>query len=297
MSSVSPEEGASDNFEHLEPYSVEFNDKEMIVNGPDLKVCQKIAQDVKDGKKVVLKLGTKQVLVESKNAPQFSRPSVISASPNLIGDPESKSSLPSNSSKAKTSKSGTNGDYAPKIRSEPGNSWLQFCRIKKNKAMIESGDKEAHYNRSEAQREWREMSNEEKSFYVELAQCEKLSLGDNYRAGRVRKKKDKLATSDIGLKKTFKKKTLKPRVVPADSKSKKDPSVDAAKFVENLVKLDEEIDKQEELNCALTEELSNAKVTLAVHQCKLNQLNVEVEKAAEKYNMIVKQHACCKSSE
>ena len=293
MSVVSPEEGASGRFEHIGPYSVVFKDKEIIVNGPDLKVCQKIAQDVKDGKKVVLTLGTKQVLVESENATPISLPSVISA----IGAPESQSSLPSNSSKAKRSKSGSKGDYAPKIKTEPGNSWLQFCRIKKNKAMIESGDKEAQYNRKEAQREWREMSKDEKRFYVELAQCEKLSLGDNYRAGRVRKKKDKLATSDIGLKKTFKKKTLKPRVVPADSKSKKDPSVDAAKFVENLVKLDEEIDKQEELNCALTEELSNAKVTLAVHQCKLNQLNVEVEKAAEKYNMIVKQHACCKSSE
>ena len=78
-----------------------------------------------------------------------------------------KSSPPANSrsKKSKLPKAKTDGNYEPKIKTEPGNSWFQFCRFKKNQAMLESGNKDASYNLKEVQIEWGGMSNDDKAFF------------------------------------------------------------------------------------------------------------------------------------
>ena len=195
----------------------------------------------------------------------------------------------------KTQKAETGGNYVTKIKTEPGNSWFQFCRFKKNQVMMESGDK-VSYNQKEVQREWKGMSTEEKVFFVELAQAEKKSLGGNYRAGRMRKKNKKSDASEGQIQKSRSrvKKIKAPKpIVPSSTECKEDPSMAAVKFLDKLEKLDEEIEIQEKENEAFAEELKNVKVDFAVNQCKLNQKSLEAEKSSEKYNVLLKQHACC----
>ena len=52
------------------------------------------------------------------------------------------------------------------------NSWIQFCRLKKTKTVLEEGDEEASFNFKVALEDWRKMTKEEKSFYGELAKAE-----------------------------------------------------------------------------------------------------------------------------
>ena len=159
--------------------------------------------------------------------------------------------------------------------------------------MMESGDK-ASYNQKEVQLEWKGMSAEEKAFFVGLAQAERKALGGNYRAGRMRKKKQKSAASgsEDKIRKSRVKKIKAPKKVVIEYKE--DPSMAAVNFLNQLEKLDEEIEIQEKENEALVDELKNVKVDFAVNQCKLDQKSLEAEKSLDKFNVLLKQHACCK---
>ena len=284
--------------QQLGSYSVESSDNKLIVNGPDLKMCQEIAQALRDGKKVTMKENNK-FLFESNATIDSNKPSCLPKSlrsivPQVSEDAEERS-LPANSKSGK-SKPPKGKTAAQKIKTEPGNSWFQFCRFKKNQVMMESGDK-ASYNQKEVQLEWKGMSTEEKAFFVELAQAEKKALGGNYRAGRMRKKKQKGAASvsEDQIKKSRVKKIKAPKkVVISSIECKEDPSMEAVKFLSQLEKLDEEIEIQEKKNDALVDELKNVKVGFAVNQCKLDQKSLEAEKSLDKFNVLLKQHACCK---
>ena len=67
----------------------------------------------------------------------------------------------------------TSKDKNTNIPKEPGNPWIQFCRFKKNKAILERGEKEASYNFKEVQKEWAEMVEEDRSFFVDLSKMER----------------------------------------------------------------------------------------------------------------------------
>ena len=51
----------------LGAYSVEYTEKDILVNGPELTICQEIAQDIRDGKKVVVIINNEQFLIDSKS--------------------------------------------------------------------------------------------------------------------------------------------------------------------------------------------------------------------------------------
>ena len=126
---------------------------------------------------------------------------------------------------------------------------------------------------------------------------ERHTLGKNYRAPKL--KKVLLSGQQHPMKKKVKsKKQVKQKEDIAkkeDNEKKEDHSTLSIDFLNQLEKVDEEIDNQERENSSLSEELGMAKVALAVGQCKLENKNEELEKCKEKYNLLVKQHASCQS--
>ena len=253
----------------------------MAVNGQDLELlCQNIAQDIENGNLEVV------VIDDTSHEGEQLHVSPL---------PNSDSVVEKTKSMSKPGKSKCGSKCQPAVKTEPANAWIQFCRYKKNQAIVERGNKKASYNQKEAQEEWKGMPEEERAFFINLAQVEKASLGNNFRVGRVRKKKKEVVKVKESMKKGGKAKRLEAKVVVQNEKRvNEDLSVETVDFLENLEILDEEIESLEVENIALAEILAKQNVDLNVNQCKLHQLNIEFEKTSEKYNTLVKQHTSCK---
>ena len=280
--------------EELRAYSVKYTDQDILVNGPDLNTCQEIARDIHSGYKKVVIHNNKQFLMNTKDeSNKFQEPAIDDNQPDTEVDQAPPSISKGRKASAKKTKKKAENQDLGKLKTENSNSWIQFCRIKKNKAILESGDSDATYDLKEAQDEWKAKSKEEKAFYVELAQVEKNSLGDKYRAGREWKKDKSVAK----LPKTRSKKD-KPReksMKEEAAKAKVNTGSAGLEFLEHLEEIDEEIEKQEEENKKLAGEIERGKVLLAVSQCILESKNSELHKTSEKLDLLVKQHACCSS--
>ena len=283
-------QGGPPQLEVLGPYSVQYTDEEILVNGPAVMTCQEIARDIQSGKKTVVTVEGEQFLVGTT---EESDEPAANVDPEAVADKETENNPPTVSSSAGNKVNSRSKSQKP-IKTEYANSWIQFCRIKKNKAILDTGDKDATYDLKESKEEWKQMSKEEKAFYVELAKAEKNSLGDHYRAGRSRKK----AETDVKAPKQRGKRTTKPKE-PKQMVGEKleDTSSAAVRFLEQLEDVDEQIDAQEFMNDTMAEELEREKVALAISQFKLDIKSEELEKSKEKLNMLVKQHASCSSQD
>ena len=280
-------QGEPSQLEVLGPYSVQYTDKEIIVKGPAVMTCQEIARDIRSGKKRVVIVEGEQFLVGTT---EESDEPASTVDPEAVSDKETENNPQTVSSSAGKNRSKS---QTP-VKTEYANSWIQFCRIKKNKAILDTGEKDATYDLNETKKEWKQMSKEEKAFYVELAKAEKNSLGDHYRAGRSRKK----AETDVKAPKQRGKRSTKPKE-PKQMVGEKieDTSSAAVRFLEQLEDVDEQIDAQEFMNDTMAEELEREKVALAISQFKLDNKSEEFEKSKEKLNMLVKQHASCSSQD
>jgi hypothetical protein len=277
--------------QELGAYSVKYTDQDILVNGPDVITCQEIARHIHSGHKKVVIHDNKQFLMNTiDESNSLSEPAIADNPPDTEVDHAPPSiSKERNATVKKTKKKA--GNKQEKVKTENSNSWIQFCRIKKNKAILETGDTDATYDLKDAQDEWKDKSKEEKAFYVELAQVEKNALGDKYRAGREwKKEKSVTKLPKLSIKKG---KTKEKQVKEVAAKAKVDTGSAGLEFLEHLEDIDEEIEKQEEENIRLAGELERGKVLLAVSQCKLENKKSELNKTSEKLDLLVKQHACC----
>ena len=180
--SVNPHSDA-EGMQRMGEYNVKLTDKEILVNGPNVVICQEIARDIRAGVKDVVSKGDEQFLI-SVDKEEGSRPSVIqtktiASSSTPVEPSNAGTSLASSSNLKKTrqSKPKKQKKGEEMIKTESANSWIQFCRMKKNKAVIKTGDENASYDLKEAQEEWRNMSKNEKRFYVELAKKRETHIG------------------------------------------------------------------------------------------------------------------------
>ena len=182
-------------------YSGEVSESEIRVNGPDSDICKKLAENSRDG--------------------------TID-----LNDGSTNSTSPSKVKPSTRNKSKDGETSEKKIKTEPGNSWLQFCRFKKNQAIQLTGDKKACYNQKDASDEWLKMTMEEKQPFVNLAKAEKASLGENYRANRGKKNKTIQGKSEDMLAKKGAK--VKPLKIKKDKgpkvKKELDPSVEGLRL-------------------------------------------------------------------
>ena len=296
--SVSPHSDA-EGMQSMGEYSVKFTDKQILVNGPNVVTCQEIARDLRNGVKDVVSKGDEQFLIsfdkEKGTSSKVIHTRTVASS---IAPVEPVNAGISNPKKTRQSKTKKQNKGEEMIKTESANSWIQFCRMKKNKAVIETGDDNASYDLKEAQEEWRNMSTDEKFFYVKLAKEERHLLGKNYRARKLKRSVLSVQQQQPEKKKekTIKQVKQKEDIAKKEDNAKKeDHSTLSIHFLNNLEKVDEDIENQERVNSSLSDELAMAKVTLAVAHCKLENKNEEFEKCKEKYNLLVKQHATCQS--
>ena len=284
-------------------YSVELTDTQILVNGPDVVICQEIARGVRDEMKVdETKDNDKPVMGDED---ETKMPEMIDEAISPVtqeGGLKDAATSNASSSKHKRKKIKTKED---KVKTEPGNSWIQFCQFKKNKAVLDTGNEDASFDFKVARDEWSNMSKEEKSFYVGLAKAEKHSLGENYRSQDLRsavskeessKQHDKKRKNRKTGGKTKKTRKLEDDIVEEEFKEidgGKDFSTKSLKFLNRLAKVDEEIETLEMDNNDVMKKLEQAKIALAVSKCELENKKEGLEKAEEKYNVLVKQHATC----
>ena len=297
--SVSPHSDA-EGMQSMGEYSVKFTDKQILVNGPNVVTCQEIARDLRNGVKDVVSKGDEQFLIsfdkEKGTSSKVIQTRTVASSIAPVEPVNAGISNPKKTRQSKTKKQNKGEDL---LKTDSPNSWIQFCRMKKNKAVIETGDDNASYDLKEAQEEWKNMSKDKKFFYVKLAKEERHSLGKNYRARKL--KRSVLSGQQQQQPKKKKGKTNKQvkqkedMAKTEDNAKKEDHSTLSIHFLNNLEKVDEGIENQERVNSSLSDELAMAKVTLAVGHCKLQNKNEELEKCKEKYNLLVKQHATCQS--
>ena len=261
--------------QNLQPYSVEVSDEQILVQGPDRKKCREIAIKPSENSNPLLPgLSEPKQSVSSTPAPHVS--SNTEPIPSI--------------SKGKKSR-------PTKQKTEPGNCWVQFCHFKKNEAIMKSGDKNAEYKLSDVSNEWKAMSKEERAVFVEMAEIDKRSVvaGGNFRAGRKRNKTEEIAGAIKVPRIKNKKKKQNKNTAEIDKKYSEDFSDVTIKFLDHLETLDKDIEIQELKHKAMMEELMNEKVGVTKQQCKLDQVNSEVDKSTERYDQLVKKHAGCKS--
>ena len=162
-----------------------------------------------------------------------------------------------------------------KLKTEPANPFGQFMKHKRAK--------EGEVIFGQVLLEWKQMSEEDKGFYRNCYEEDKAALGDNYRAGRKRKRNKK--NEKIQENKSSGKKGPKVQEV-----ERKKSNLDLLTKCESL---DGEIDQFNLEARGLQKQICDEKVKLAVNQFKLDEKTNECNSLKDKYKALVSQHSNC----
>ena len=186
------------------------------------------------------------------------------------------------------SNSGNTKAKTSRVKTEPANGYLQFVQARKKAEL--ALDHNFKLNMRNVQNEWKELSEVGQAVYKEMAQMEKIELGNNFRKNRSRKIKE---TVNI---KPFKKQRPQRRTNPLTQDKSSVVSV-SDKSLANLMKKYKEMDTEIANLDVNVENLRSVKlsksVELAVSKAKLQIKSENVVLLKEKMSNMLRLHTSC----
>ena len=177
-----------------------------------------------------------------------------------------------------------------RMKTEPANGYLQFMQAKK-KAEI-ALDPNFKLNLGKVQTEWKELSEAQQAVYKEMAQMEKIELGNNFRKDRSRKIKEIVASKPCKKQRPQRNKRTKPQ-----KQEKFIVGSASDKSLANLMKRYKDMDTEIKTLDANVENLRSDKqsksVELAVNKARLQIKSENVILLKEKMSNMLRLHTSC----
>lgn len=170
-----------------------------------------------------------------------------------------------------------------KLKTEPANSFLQFVQEKKRKE--KDDNPRSKLNMASVRKEWSDMPDENKVFYRELYEREKIELGTNFRNKTEKNKKKKSSIKPIRKFKRQKKQKT-PQYPPQNHMSLK-TLMESYKDTENKLK-----DSEDAMIKLYKDRLETA-VELAISKTKYQNLTENVYRLKEKLSNVKNMHQNC----
>ena len=202
----------------------------------------------------------------------------------LVAASTSLTQLPGNTAP----KNSENPNKKIKVKTEPANGYLQFIQARKKADLAINPNSKVKL--SELVIEWRELPEDQKAIYKQMAQEEKIGLGSDFRKNRTRKIKE--ADKSKPNKKPRHKKSTKTKVLIKDQAKIVDD-----RSLTNLMKKYKDIDTdikvlEEEVEDLRSLQLSKS-VELAVGKAKLQMKSEIVTVLKEKLSNMHRLHSSC----
>ena len=207
----------------------------------------------------------------------------IDIASDLVAASTSRNQLPGNTAP----KSSENTNKKTKVKTEPANGYLQFIQARKKAGLAINPNSKVKL--SELIIEWRELPEDQKAIYKQMAQKEKIGLGSNFRKNRTRKIKE--VDESKPSRKERSKKSTKTKV------SKNEPKIVNDISLTNLMKkykyMDDGIKVLEEELVDLRSLKLSKSVELAVGKAKLQMKSEIVNILKEKLSNMHRLHSSC----
>lgn len=170
-------------------------------------------------------------------------------------------------------------------KTEPANSYLQFVAIKK--AQLEKTQPGTKINRKLITQEWNSLGSDEKQFYKDLAQVEKLKLGKRFRENRKRKPKKPRKVKNIKTPKKSSNPQKPQKTIVEPQLNQMESLINELEAVEN------EISEALEMNDKLKDTFYDLKVKVGVKGNEIGLLENEVFNSKQKYDYLETLHGHC----
>ena len=176
------------------------------------------------------------------------------------------------------------------MKTEPANGYLQFVQARKKAEL--ALDHNFKLNMRNVQNEWKELSEVGQAVYKEMAQMEKIELGNNFRKNRSRKIKEIVKSKADKKQRPQRNKRAKPKK-QENSNAVTGSDISLANLMEKYKDMDTEIKNLDESVENLRSVKLSKSVELAVNKAKLQIKSENVILLKEKMSNMIRLHTSC----